>query len=150
MNHTNKPMCYTCDPSGACTRITKFKRLFVERYGAISGYDAMKKEIYARGPISCSIDSTDDMDDYSGGIYAGINATLDDTDHVISVVGWGFDEASGNEWWIYRNSWGSAWGEDGFMRIVTSKNQGPLGVANNAIESLCGYAIVTKESFRYP
>ena len=146
----NKPMCYTCAPDGSCTRIKKFKRLFVERFGALTGYDAMKREIFERGPISCSIDSTDDMDDYTGGIYAGINATLDDTDHVISVVGWTYDEASGNEAWVYRNSWGSAWGEDGFMRIVTSRNKGTLGTANNAIETLCGYGVVTKSSFRYP
>jgi hypothetical protein len=31
----------------------------------------VQAEIYARGPISCSVYATAGMDDYRGGIYAG-------------------------------------------------------------------------------
>jgi hypothetical protein len=34
-------------------------------------------------------------------------------------------------------------GEDGMMRIVTSKNTGPAGTGNNAIESACGFGVVS-------
>ena len=42
-----------------------------------------------------------------------------------------------------RNSWGNPWGEDGLMRIVTSENKGPAGTGNNAIETACGFGVVS-------
>jgi len=39
-------------------------------YGPISGVDKMKAEIYARGPISCALQSTSKFHAYTGGIFA--------------------------------------------------------------------------------
>lgn len=144
VSKTNKPECYTCSPSGrpACKPINKFKKLRVSEFGDCSGYAKMKAEIHTRGPISCGIDATDKMEAYTGGIYSEKGAHS--IDHIISVVGWGVDASTGDEYWLVRNSWGTPWGEDGFMRIVTSKNTGPAGTANNEIETQCGFGVVSK------
>lgn len=139
----NKPECYTCSPSGkpACKAIAKYKKLRVSEFGDCSGYTRMKAEIFARGPISCGIDATDKMEAYTGGIYSEKGAR--DIDHIISIVGWGMAD-TGDEYWVVRNSWGTPWGEDGFMRIVTSKNKGPAGTANNAVETECAFGVVSR------
>ena len=62
-------------------------------------------------------------------------------DHTIALVGWGegYSEMAGKvvPYWILRNSWGTAWGEGGWMRIVRGVNA--LG-----LESQCAYAVPTK------
>ena len=35
---------------------------------------------------------------------------------------------------------GTEWGEDGFLRLVTSDNTGPLGTGNNLVETECTMA----------
>jgi cathepsin X len=76
----------------------------------------MKAEIYTRGPISCGIDATNQFEDYQGGIFSQ-KLIFPLINHEISVLGWGIDEASGIEYWIGRNSWGTYWGEYGFFKI---------------------------------
>ena len=71
--------------------------------------------------------------DYKGGIL-DIPESSKKLDHVISVVGWGYDKSSQKKYWIVRNSWGEFWGELGFFRLVLGYNQ--LG-----IESSCAAAI---------
>lgn len=37
-------------------------------------------------------------------------------DHAITAVGFGTDE-SGVDYYLVRNSWGSAWGDNGYLKI---------------------------------
>ena len=71
------------------------------------------KEIYARGPIACGIDAGP-IEEYTGGIA---DDEGEGVDHVVSVVGWGKDDESDAQYWIVRNSWGSYWGEFGYVRV---------------------------------
>mgnify|MGYP002629217487 FL=1 len=90
----------------------------------------MMQEIYQRGPIACGIAVPDALEDYTGGVF---NDTTGDMDivHDVSIVGWGVD--NGVKYWTVRNSWGTHYGEDGFVRVIR-------GINNIAIESDCAWA----------
>jgi len=128
-------ICEDCSPStdgsSNCTAIKNPKLWKVSNHGVLSGADAMKKAIFANGPIACSIDATAKLVEYTGGIFSQV-LVAPIPNHIVSVVGWGVE--NGTEYWIVRNSWGIAWGEQGFFRIITGKN-------NLGIQLYCNYAI---------
>merc|ERR1712232_1051781 len=97
-------------------------------YGSIKGKDAMMKEIYNRGPIACNVDAVPILN-YTGGIVTTVSSQ---TDHTISVVGWGTDAKEGL-YWIVRNSWGEYWGEQGYFRVKS----GALDIDND----FCAWAV---------
>jgi len=87
-------------------------------------------EIYARGPVAAGIDATV-LETYTGGIIT--TTTPANIDHIIEIVGFGTDEATGVDYWIGRNSWGQYWGETGWFRLIRGQNA--LG-----IESMVAWA----------
>ena len=81
--------------------------------------------------------------DASGNLLWNISLSGDGVDPtVIYTECWGVEPTTGDEYWVLRNSWGEPWGEEGFMRIVTSENKGPAGTDNLAVERECAFATV--------
>ncbi|KAJ8958959.1 hypothetical protein NQ318_019730, partial [Aromia moschata] len=78
--------------------------------------DSLKSATASAGPISVSI-YADTMFDYAGGVFN--DACDGDYDHGVLVVGYGTD---GSDYWLVKNSWGSAWGESGYMKIARNSN----------------------------
>jgi len=89
-----------------------------DEYG-IPSVAAMKQAIMAYGPISVSIYVGPAFRAYRGGVYNAIETGV--VNHAVTLVGW--DETQGIDGvWILRNSWGTGWGEAGYMRIQYSSN----------------------------
>ena len=85
--------------------------------------DAMKVAV-AQQPVAISIDAGSDVfHNYSGGVLDSTDCGIS-TNHAVSIVGYGTDEASGLEYWLVRNSWGTSWGVDGFIKIAITEGDG--------------------------
>lgn len=54
---------------------------------------------------------------YTGGVYSGTNYGI--ANHAVSIVGW--DDTK--DAWLIRNSWGSEWGDKGYMWIKYGSNK---------------------------
>ncbi|KAE9130864.1 hypothetical protein PF010_g3694 [Phytophthora fragariae] len=137
---TDMDVCENCLPTKGCFPQKTYDKYYVSEYGTTLGEQQMMAEIYARGPIACSVAVTDEFLKYSGGIFDDkTNAT--ETDHAISIVGWG--EEDGVPYWVLRNSWGSFWGEHGWMRLVR-------GVNNVGVEGECAFGVPKDDGWPTP
>jgi C1A family cysteine protease len=77
----------------------------------------IKVAIMQYGAVGCGIAADDAFQAYTGGVFADSGAKT--VDHDVILVGW--DDATKS--WILRNSWGEAWGEQGYMQIAYLANQ---------------------------
>jgi len=116
------------ESGGSCQELSSYPNATISEYGEVNGADNMKKEIYARGPISCGIDAAPILN-YTTGIASERGQYVD---HVVSVTGWG--EENGVEYWWVRNSWGEYWGEMGYIRVA-------LGHNTLHLEEQCAWAV---------
>ena len=128
-------ICKTCSTftrlGGSCRPINYYPNVTIATYGRVFGYSYMQQEIYENGPIACGINANAILN-YTGGLVNMPNESKQ-IDHIISIVGWGYEPTSLHQYWIVRNSWGEYWGELGYIRVVLGENQ--LG-----LEADCAWA----------
>nr|XP_027232943.1 tubulointerstitial nephritis antigen-like [Penaeus vannamei] len=67
---------------------------------------------------------------YGGGVYRHTGSTEEEyAMHSVRIVGWGHDSSLGGrptKYWLVANSWGTGWGERGFLRIRRGTNESEI------------------------
>jgi cathepsin L len=94
----------------------------------VTGYVEIKKgsesDLAAKvalGPVCIAIDAShSSFQLYSSGIYDESSCSSTSLDHGVGCVGFG--STGGVSYWIVRNSWGTSWGENGYVRMVKDKS----------------------------
>lgn len=84
------------------------------------------KAAIAKGPVAVGVDSSSALfEGYSRGI---INTSRcgTDIDHAVLAVGYGSE--NGQEFYIVKNSFGTDWGENGYVRIAIVDGAGICGI----------------------
>jgi C1A family cysteine protease len=80
----------------------------------VADVDEIKQAIYDYGVVSVAVCVNTAFRDYDGGVFSGPSCTS--MNHAVALVGWDDNQGSDGVWFL-RNSWGSGWGENGYMRI---------------------------------
>jgi cathepsin L len=92
--------------------------------------EALMKAVSTMGPVSVAIDaSQESFQFYAKGIYSEPNCTPDGLDHGVLVVGYGTE--NGQDYWLVKNSWGTKWGDDGYIKMARNKGN-MCGIASAA------------------
>jgi len=78
-------------------------------------YEPLLTAVATVGPIAISVDAGA-WGRYSHGVFDGCNQKNPDIDHAVVLVGYGTDAQLG-DYWLVRNSWGTTWGENGYIRL---------------------------------
>jgi len=97
----------------------------------IGGYTDVKATENSLGaaldaqPISVAIEADQSgFQLYKSGVFCGVCGT--NLDHGVLAVGYGTD--TGSDYWKVKNSWGTSWGEAGYIRMCRNKNE--CGIAS--------------------
>ncbi|XP_017046797.1 procathepsin L-like [Drosophila ficusphila] len=102
----------------------------------------MAEVVYNIGPVTASIDYLDPIfKNYKGGVVNIPNCRKDRKylNHSMLVVGFGTHPISG-DYWLIKNSYGTEWGENGYMRLARNENN-TCGIA-----SYIQYPILSKNN----
>jgi len=85
--------------------------------------------IFTNGPVEASFSVYQDFFAYTSGVYRHKSGGLAGG-HAIKLLGWGTDATGGN-YWIAANSWGTSWGQHGIFWI--SRGNDECGIESNVV-----------------
>ncbi|MEA2570232.1 MAG: hypothetical protein QOI24_2233 [Acidobacteriota bacterium] len=104
--------------SPVAARITGFQHVATDMQSLMAAV--------AKQPVAVMIDGSGaDFHQYGGGLYGCHSGT---PNVWVTIVGYGVDSAK-RAYWIVKGSWGTEWGEHGYMRMPRSADCANIGTA---------------------
>jgi len=115
---------YTMKESHTCKYDAKNKGGQVTNFYYVNQGDesALTAVLALKGPVAIAINAGQrSFQFYNGGVYddPGCDQSLN---HGVLAVGYGTDADSGKDYFLVKNSWGTEWGLDGFIKMRRNKD----------------------------
>lgn len=91
------------------------------KYGTITGFNYISNDInqikaaLQYGPVCTAIDASVEFENYSSGCY---DVQGYGTNHLVLIVGYDDRMCDGNGAWIIKNSWGTGFGQGGYINVA--------------------------------
>ncbi len=117
---------------GKCRFNPNYVGATIRSYADISrgSESSLKSAVGTVGPVSVAIDAShSSFQFYRDGVYVEPSCSSTRLDHGVLVVGYGTE--NGQDYWLVKNSWGTNWGESGYIKMARNRyNQ--CGIATQA------------------
>lgn len=114
------PKCDRTCQSSYAKNYDQDKHYGAKAYQVPGNEEAIRKEIFANGPVEAAYTVYDDFLSYKTGVYqhhaGGVLGG-----HAVRILGWGTE--NGTPYWLVANSWNSDWGDKGYFKILRGKNE---------------------------
>ncbi|KAI1288391.1 Cathepsin B [Halotydeus destructor] len=94
----------------------------VKRY-KVDEMTQVQCDVMKYGPMTACFEVMSDFPMYKSGVYRPHSADSIGG-HCVCLYGWGTE--NGVKYWLFKNSWGAAWGEQGFFRYQRGQNVGQI------------------------
>lgn len=121
---------------------------YVDSTKEIPTVDALKKALCEYGPLGVAVAVTPAFQAYKSGVF-NENSTAN-VNHGVTLVGWDDSKKA----WRIKNSWGTGWGESGYMWIAYGSNKIGYGASwvQAKITSTCkeGPSLLAYQEFYWP
>jgi C1A family cysteine protease len=116
----SKETCNTGAVNAATTKVATWTSV------AYSNMDALVAQLNI-GPVTVVIDASGAAfgQYHSGVISSGCGTAIN---HAVLAVGYGTDAATGKEYYLVKNSWGTGWGDAGYVKIARTTGVGTCAI----------------------
>lgn len=115
--------------TGRCPREKPFRQgaqVSDTFYTSNGDENMLKKLVYEKGAVMIALNADCAFAHYAGGIFSrcGQNSKRS-VNHAVVVVGYGSE--GGQDFWLIKNSWGSWWGSNGYIKVKRGSNACGIG-----------------------
>ena len=118
--------------TGTCSPDASKETYFVDDYTNVPANSvADLKSAIAQQPVAVTIEADQLVFQlYKSGIMDSTSCGTN-LDHAVAAVGYGSD--AGQDYYIVRNSWGTSWGDEGYIKIAAVDGEGICGIQKQSL-----------------